>query len=273
MRRTFRPPMVAYLGLSLVALLSVLPVVYILSLSLQSFREASALPPTIVPARPQWQNFVEVTARVPIFDFFRNSLLYSLSTTALLIVTTTPAAYALTKLRIPGASLITALFVGSILVPPAVRTVPLYTMVAGWGWVDTWAGLALPVATTGFGLFFMRQYLLTLPDDVIEAARIDGASEVQILTRVIAPLALPGISTLALFNFIFRWNEYLWPLVVTREKWVTLPVGLAVFKSSEQLVTWNLIAAGAMITLLPVMILFFALRERIMEGIALQAGK
>ncbi len=266
-------PYGAYLGLTLVALLSVLPVLYILSLSLQSLREASAIPATLVPSTPHWANFQDILQRIPLPKFFWNSLLYSLSTTALLILTATPAAYAITKLRIPGSALLTAFFVGSILVPPDIRVIPLYSMVASWGWVDTWAGLSLPIMTTGFGLFFMRQYMLTLPDEVIEAARIDGCSEWQILLRIIAPLAVPGMFTLALFNFIFRWNDYLWPLVVTRENWRTLPVGLAVFKSSEQLITWNLIAAGAVITLLPLLILFFALRERILAGIALQAGK
>lgn len=268
-----RRPLGAYLGLTLVALFSVLPVLYILSLSLQTLGEASAIPPTLVPGAPQWANYVSILDRLPLLRFFLNSTLYAVSTTLLLILTATPAAYAITKLNIPGSALLTAFFVGSILVPPDIRVIPLYTMVANWGWVDTWAGLSLPVMTTGFGLFFMRQYLLTLPDEVIEAARMDGCTEWGVLLRIIFPLAVPGMFTLALFNFIFRWNDYLWPLVVTREAWRTLPVGLAVFKSSEQLITWNLIAAGAMITLLPLLILFLALRERILKGIALQAGK
>ena len=268
-----RPPIVAYIGLTIIALLSVLPVIYIISLASQTFAEASALPPTLIPSGIHWQNFQEVTERIPLLKYFLNSSVYAISTTVLLIVTGLPAAYAITKLNIPGSKAITGLFVASILVPPAVRTIPLYTMIANWGLVDTWAGLSLPVMTTGFGLFFLRQYMLTLPDDVLEAARIDGCSELQILIRIIAPLSVPGIFTLSLFSFIFRWNDYLWPLVVTRDAWITLPVGLAVFKTSEQLVTWNLIAAGAVITLLPVLILFFALRKSILEGIALQAGK
>ncbi|MCA1788469.1 MAG: carbohydrate ABC transporter permease [Thioalkalivibrio sp.] len=255
------------------ALLIVLPLVYAFLLAFQTAREASSIPPTLIPGQVNLDNFQSVFDRLPIMKFLRNSVVYSVTTTIMVLVTSTLAAYATTKIRIPGRNVIVGLFVGSILVPPAVRTIPLYTMVAQWGWVDTWAGLALPLMVTGFGLFFMRQFLLTIPDEVIEAARIDGASELQIVARVVTPLALPGLAVLALYNFMFRWNDYLWPLVMTRDKWTTLPVGIAVFKSSEQLVTWNLIAAAAVVTLLPVLALFFALRSRIMDGIALQAGK
>jgi multiple sugar transport system permease protein len=162
---------------------------------------------------------------------------------------------------------------GGILIPPAVRTIPLYTMVARMGLVDTWGGLSLPLMATGFALFFMHQYMLTIPDTIVEAARIDGCSEPDILLRIVVPLAMPAIITLMLYNFLFRWNGYLWPLVVTRENWTTLPVGVSVFKSSEQLISWNLIAAAAVITLIPVLLLFVTLGGRIIKGLALQASK
>lgn len=263
----------AHAGLALLSLVVLFPLVYVVLLSFQTIQEASSIPPTLIPAAFDFENYARVFERLDVIGLFTNSTIYTVSTTAMVLVTSTLAAYATTKIRMPGRRLVLALFVGSILVPPAVRTIPLYTMIAGWGWVDTWAGLALPLTATGFGLFFMNQFMLTIPDEVVEAARIDGAGELTIVARVIVPLALPGIAVLGLYNFMFRWNDYLWPLVVTRQEWQTLPVGVTLFKSSQQLITWNLIAAAAVVTLLPVMALFFALRERIMDGIAIQAGK
>jgi ABC-type glycerol-3-phosphate transport system permease component len=262
-----------YVGLLVFFLIAVFPVLYVILLALQTKHEASAIPPTIIPKSPQWINFLHVAERIPIAKYFSNSLIFSITTTLMVIVTSVMAAYATTKLRIPGRRFIVALFMGGILIPPAVRTIPLYTMIARIGWVDTWAGLSLPLMSTGFALFFMHQYLLTIPDTIVEAARIDGCSEPQILLRIITPLSIPGIITLALYNFLFRWNGYLWPLVATRKKWTTLPVGIAVFKTSEQLITWNLIAAAAVITLIPVLLLFLALGGRIIKGLALQATK
>ncbi len=263
----------AHVGLGLLSLVVVFPLVYVVLLSFQTIQEASSIPPTLIPADVDFENYARVFERLDVVGLFTNSAIYTVSTTLMVLVTSTLAAYATTKIRMPGRRLVLALFVGSILVPPAVRTIPLYTMIAGWGWVDTWAGLALPLTATGFGLFFMNQFMLTIPDEVVEAARIDGAGELTIVGRVVVPLALPGIAVLGLYNFMFRWNDYLWPLVVTRQEWQTLPVGVTLFKSSQQLITWNLIAAAAVVTLLPVMALFFALRERIMDGIAIQAGK
>jgi multiple sugar transport system permease protein len=271
--RKKRQQILAYAGLTIFAIIAVFPVVYVVLLSLQTTKEAASIPPTIIPAVPQWENFPRVAERIPIFSYFFNSLGYAVTTTLMVLVTSVTAAYATTKLRIPGRKIIVALFMGGILIPPAVRTIPLYTMVARMGLVDTWGGLSLPLMATGFALFFMHQYMLTIPDTIVEAARIDGCSEPDILLRIVVPLAMPAIITLMLYNFLFRWNGYLWPLVVTRENWTTLPVGVSVFKSSEQLISWNLIAAAAVITLIPVLLLFVTLGGRIIKGLALQASK
>ena len=268
-----RPGFGTYLGLGILALFAIFPVLYVLLLSLQTAREASSLPPTLLPASPQISNFGAIAERIPLVKLFFNSLVYSSSTTLLLVIISTMAAYALVKLKIPGHQLLTSLFVASILFPPEVRAIPLYTMIASWNWVDTWAGLVLPLVATGFGLFFMRQFMLTIPDSVLEAARMDGAGEIQVFLRMVMPMSVPGMATLTLFNFVFRWNDYMWPLVVTRSQWTTLPLGVLVFKTSENLVPWNLVAAAAVITLTPVLVLFVALRRQIMDGVALQAGK
>jgi len=270
---TFSRKITAIVGLTLLSVVAVFPVAYALLLAFQNNDEATSIPPTIFPSTLRWQNFLVVSERIDVPDLFMNSLVYSATTTVMVIITALLAGYAVAKLRIPGKRLILASFVGAILIPPAVRAIPLYTMIARLDWVDTWAGLSMPLMATGFGLFFFHQYMLTIPDSFLESARIDGCREPQIMWRIVAPLARPGIFTLMLYNFLFRWNGYLWPLVVTRDKWTTLPVGISVFKTSEQLVTWNLIAAAAVITLIPVLLLFAFVGRRIIYGLALQASK
>ena len=264
---------VAYVWLVIFSLIAVFPVVYIFLLALQSNAEAASIPPTIFPEVPRFDNFAAVAERIPLGRYFVNSLIFSLSTTVGVLLTSLFAAYATTMLRMPGRRAIVAFFVGGILIPPAIRAIPLYTLIARLDLVDTWAGLSLPMMATGFGLFFMHQFLKTVPASVVEAARIDGCSETRIVVQIIGPLVMPGLVTLFIYNFLFRWNGYLWPLVVTRRDWTTLPVGISVFKTSEQLVTWNLIAAAAVVTLIPVILVFAALGGRIVKGIAMQASK
>ena len=273
MINTNRKKFVAYLGLTTLSVLAILPVIYVFLLSLQTNAEAAAIPPTIIPSSPQFNNFRSIAERIPLGQYFSNSLIFSLSTTAAVLITSLFAAYSTTKLRMRGRNIIVSIFVGGVLIPPAIRAIPLYTVIARLGLVDTWAGLSLPMMATGFGLFFMHQFMKTLPDSVVEAARIDGCSEMRVVLQIIGPLALPGLLTLFIYNFLFRWNDYLWPLVVTRRTWVTLPVGVSIFKTSEQLVTWNIIAAAAVVTLIPVLLLFFSIGGRIVKGIAIQASK
>lgn len=263
----------AYVYLSIFSLIALFPVIYVFLLSLQTNAEAAAIPPTIVPASPQFRNFGEVATRIPLGKYFYNSLMFAGTTTIAVLLTSLFAAYATTKLQMPGRRFIVSFFVGAILIPPAIRAIPLYTLIARLGLVDTWAGLSMPMMATGFGLFFMHQYMKSVPASVVEAARIDGCSETRIVIQIIAPLAMPALITLLVYNFLFRWNGYLWPLVVTRREWTTLPVGISVFKTSEQLITWNLVAAAAVVTLVPVIVLFVAVGGRIVKGIAMQASK
>lgn len=263
----------AYFWLTLISIIALFPVIYVFLLSLQTNQEAASIPPTIFPASPQVENFSTVAGQIPLDKYFYNSLVFSLTTTIAVLFTSLFASYATTKLKMPGRELIISIFVGGILIPPAIRAIPLYTLIARMGLVDTWAGLSLPMMATGFGLFFMHQYMKSVPASVVEAARIDGCSEPRIVLQIIAPLAMPALVTLFIYNFLFRWNGYLWPLVVTRREWTTLPVGISVFKTSEQLITWNLVAAAAVVTLIPVIALFVAVGGRIVKGIAMQASK
>ena len=263
----------SYSVLTLFSIMMGFPFFYLVSLSLQSNSEAMSMPPTIVPAIPRFVNYMEALGRAPLLLYLRNSLIFAGLATLGVLITASLASYALTKLRFPGRYFWTLAFIFVILLPPAVRIVPLYTFIAKLGWKNTWQGLILPLTMTGFTVFFMRQYLVQIPSEPIEAARIDGASELRIFLQIVMPLCRPAIGTIALLNFIFRWNGFLWPLVVTHGENIPLTVGLASFQTSEEFAPWNIVAAAAMFLTVPSFLLFLLMQKYIIKGIAIGAAK
>lgn len=264
---------VAYAVLILFSVMMGFPLFYLVSLSFQSNQESVSIPPTIIPAALKFANYLTALDRAPLGLYLKNSIIYAGLTTLGVLVTASLAGYALTKLRFPGRNFLTVVFMFTILFPPAVRAVPLYLFVAKLGWTNTWQGLILPLTMTGFTIFFMRQYLVQMPDEPIEAARIDGASEMRIFTQIVIPLSRPALGTIALLNFIFRWNGFLWPLIITRGDRVPLTVGLATFQTSEEMITWNVVGAASMFLVMPSLIFFLLLQKYIIKGIALGGEK
>ena len=206
----------------------------------------------------------------PILTQFLNTIIYASATTILAILTATLASYALAKLDLPGSRVITLFFISTMLLPPEMRVVPMFTMMASFGWVDTWQGMILPLAATGFAIFFIYQYMITLPTELLDAARIDGASESIILWKIVLPLSKTALGTMALYNFLFRWRGFIWPLVMTKGSVTTLSVGLSAFKTGEHLMPWNLIGAATMFLFLPSLFLFLGLRRYIMQAVAIE---
>jgi len=250
------------------------PFFYLVSLSLQSDVEAMSIPPKIIPSTVRFSNYIEALNKSPLLLYLRNSFVYAGVSTLLVVITSSFAGYALTKISFPGRTIWTLVFMSIILLPPDIRVVPLYTLVAQLGWSNTWQGLILPLSMTGFGVFFMRQYLLQLPNEIIEAARIDGASEIGIFFKIVVPLSKPVLGTLILLNFIFRWNEFLWPLVMAQDaNHMTLTVGLSGLQSAERFVSWNIVAASAMFLTLPSLLLFLFMQRYIIKGVAIGVGK
>lgn len=262
----------SYLVLGMFTIAMGFALFYLVSLSLQSDVEASSIPPTLVSGALRFQNYLEALNRAPLLFYLRNSFIYTVTTTLAVLFTAPLAGYALTKLKFPGRNLCTTLLLLMIFLPPTVRIVPLYTLVTKLGWAGTWQGLIFPLTMTGFSVFFMRQYLVQIPNTPIEAARIDGASELRIFLQIVLPLCKPALGTIALLNFVFRWNDFLWPLVVTHEEQMPLSVGVALFQTSEEMASWNVVAAAAMFLFLPSFILFLFLHKYIVRGIALGYG-
>jgi alpha-1,4-digalacturonate transport system permease protein len=214
------------------------------------------------------ENYSEPLKQFHFVDYFRNSLVVTLAATLITLVINSMAAYALAIYEFRGRAAVMAIVLGTLMIPITVLLVPVYLTVSKLGMVNTLWGVILPGAATPTGVFLLRQYMLTLPRDLIEAARMDRASEWRIYSRIVMPLSLPALAVLAIFSVMWRWNEFLWPLVVLNKSEVyTLPVGLSAFQGELQ-VRWNYLLAMTVVTLLPVTIVFAFLQRFIATGIA-----
>ncbi len=205
------------------------------------------------------------------FDFGRylwNSVMVTVTATLLTLLFNSMAAFALSKYHFRGREVIFIIMIGTLMVPLSVVLVPVFLVITNVGWNNNLLGIIVPAAATPTGVFLLRQYMLTIPDELIDAARIDGASEWRIYAQVIVPLAKPALAVLAIFSVMWRWNDFLWPLIVlSRSEYFTLQIGLMSFQG-ELNVQWNLILAMTVLTLLPITLIFAILQRYITTGIA-----
>lgn len=205
------------------------------------------------------------------FNFGRylwNSVLVTVTATLLTLLVNSMAAFALAKYKFRGRQTIFLVMISTLMVPLSVVLVPIFLVITKVGWNNNLLGIIVPVAATPTGVFLLRQYMLTIPDELMDAARIDGASEWRIYSQIILPLAKPALAVLAIFSVMWRWNDFLWPLIVmSRSEFFTLQVGLASFQG-ELNVQWNLILAMTVLTLLPISVIFAVLQRYITTGIA-----
>jgi len=260
----------ALLGL---ALLSVAPLAWMLSMSLMSAGEASTYPPPLVPAHPTLAHFRQLLSAGGIGRAFANSLGLALAATIVSTLFNTLAGYAFAKLRFAGRDRLFALLIAALVIPGQVAVLPLFLMLKGMGLVNTYAGVLVPAMAGIFGIFLVRQYVRGIPDELIEAARLDGAGEWRVFAFVVLPLLRPLLVTLALFAFLGSWNDFMWPLVVlTDGDLQTLPVALASL-SREHVQDSELMMAGAVITVLPVLLLFLALQRHYLQGLMMGGVK
>lgn len=263
-----------YLVLSVGLVLMVLPFVWMLFSSFKSTPEIRQNPTTLLPIDWTLDNFTQLFGRLDFATYFTNSAVVAVCVTAGNIVFSSMVGYALAKLEFRGKKLLFVLVLGTLMVPGVVTFVPLFVLTANLGLVNTYPGLILPFLITPLGVFLMRQFMLSLPDELIEAARIDGAGEWRIFLRVIMPLCGPAIATLTILTFLGSWNNFLWPLVVaTSEQMYTLPVALALYSVSQNAAQYGLMMAGAVVVVVPVLIVFVALQRFFVQGISLTGIK
>jgi multiple sugar transport system permease protein len=258
------------LGLVLVAG----PFLWMLAASFKSAPELHRFPPTFLPAAPTLDNYRTLLATLDFPLYFLNSVVVALCVVAGNLLFCSMLGYALTKLQFAGRDKIFLLVMGTLMVPSSVTLVPLFVLMSALGLVNTYAGLILPYLVGPFGVFLMRQFISGIPDDLLEAARVDGAGEFRIFRSVVMPLCRAPLATLGIFTFLTSWNNFLWPLVVsTTERMYTLPVAVATFSLGQRSSDYGTLMAGSVLLVTPVLVVFLLLQRYFTRGIAMTGIK
>jgi multiple sugar transport system permease protein len=245
------------------SLVMLVPFFWMLSTSLKQPGEIFLYPPRWIPQPLQWSNYAQTLTVMPFGRYFFNSTFQALAVTVLQLLTASLAAFAFARLRFPGRDLLFLLYLATLMIPFPVTMIPDFIIMRFLHWIDTYKALILPPAFSAFSTFLLRQYFLSLPVELDDAARVDGASSLRIWWQIIMPLSGPALATLAIFTFMGQWNNFVWPLVVTNsDQMRTLPVALAAFQ-------WNLLMAGSVISILPILLLYIVGQKWFVQGIAL----
>ena len=271
---SIRTPPWIYAVLLVGLFLVVIPFVWMLVSSFKPEAEVRAVPPTWWPETLTLDNYDRLFTQLDFPTYFMNSVIVALSVTVGNVVFCSMLGYALAKLSFPGKKLLFLIVLGTLMVPGVVTFIPLFVLTTKMGLSNTLIGMILPFLAAPFGVFLMRQYISALPDELIQAARIDGAGELRIFASVIMPLCGPALATLGILTFLGSWNNFLWPLVVaqTEDKY-TLPVALALYAVGQNATQYGLLLAGSVVVVIPVLVLFLFLQRHIMQGIAMTGIK
>jgi multiple sugar transport system permease protein len=255
------------------AVIALFPLLWMLSVSFMQPGEASSLPPPLLPSHATLNNYRELFVHAGMATYLLNSLLVSGAITLLSLSFNLMAGYAFAKLRFAGRERLFQALIGALVIPAQVAMLPLFLLLKYIGLVDSYAGVIVPGMATVFGIFLVRQYARGIPDELMEAARIDGAGEWRIFLQIVMPLLKPIMVTLAIFSFLAAWNDFMWPLIVlTGQEHYTLPIGLASL-AREHSQDSELMMAGSVVTVLPVLVLFLAMQRYYLEGLLLGSVK
>lgn len=249
------------------------PFLWMLSSSLQSRAQLYEIPPVIVPDPPRWQNYVEMFVSINFARYFFNSCLVSVVVTVVGVVISAMGGFAFAKYEFRGKNLLFLYFIGTMMIPTQVTLIPLFLIFRWLGLLDTYLALILPGLTSAFGIFMMRQFIATLPNDLLDSARIDGATEGSLFFRIVLPTIKPALGALGIFIFIGIWNDFMWPLVaISRDELKTIQLGLASFVQVHS-ASWHLVMAGATCALIPVIAVFLLFQKQFIAGVALTGLK
>jgi multiple sugar transport system permease protein len=250
-------------------LVMLLPFIWMVVASLMTAREIQARPLVWFPAVPQWHNYTALSQAVPLGRMYLNSLFVTTVTTLGILFTSSLTGYGFAKFEFPGRDILFLLVLATMMIPFFVVLIPVFYIVRQLGWFDSYLGLIVPNIVTAFGIFLMRQSMLSLPDELLDAARIDGAAEFHIYWRIVLPLAGPSLGALAILAFVYQWNSFLWPLVIIRSpRLATIPIGLnslRVYASNAEVI--NLQLAGATLGIVPVILVFVLLQRYFVQGL------
>ncbi len=264
-----------YGALIFLSLWMLLPFYWMISASLMTSKEIIQMPPPLVPEAPQWQNYVRVTEVVDLARAYLNSILVTALTVLGILFTSSLAGFAFAKYQFPGRNLLFAMILATMMIPFFVILIPVFYVVKVFGWTNNYAGLIMPGLVSAYGIFMMRQFILTLPDELLDAARIDGANEFRIYWQIILPLTGPALATLGVFNMISVWNSFLWPLLIAQSPDLyTVPLALNSLRTfGMEAQVLNLQMAGTVASVIPTLVIFVFLQRYFTQGIALTGLK
>lgn len=264
---------IVYVLLGIGSIVTLIPLLWMVSASLMPPGEASSYPPPILPSEVTFEHYLDLFQRLNLGRYFLNSTLIAGLITIISLLINSMAGYAFAKFRFPGRKPLFRFLLGGLVIPVQIAMLPLFLMLKQVGLINTYWGVIVPSMATIFGIFLIRQYALSIPDDLLDAARMDGAGEWRIYWTIVLPLCKPILITLAIFTFMAAWNDFMWPLIVLNDNdMYTLPVALANMVG-EYVQDTELMMAGAVVTVLPVMIVFVALQRYYLEGIMLGSVK
>ncbi|KXK31988.1 MAG: L-arabinose transport system permease protein AraQ [Candidatus Hinthialibacteria bacterium OLB16] len=262
-----------YLMLILIGSSMALPFIWMISTSVKSEHEVFQPGFHLIPGVVKWDNYHEVTHQIPFADYYWNSVVVSSSITFGQVLTSAMAAFAFARLRFPGRDRLFLFYLATLMVPGAVLMIPNFILLSHLRLIDTYAGLILPSMFSAYGTFLLRQFFLTIPRELEDAARIDGCGYWGIFHHIAIPLSLPGIATLAIFAFLGSWQSFFWPLIITySEELKTLPVGLSAFNRLYG-TRYTLLMAGSTMMLVPIVVVFLFGQRYFISGIRLGALK
>ena len=255
------------------ALLSLFPILWMISASFMPTGMANTFPPRLLPDHPTMQHYRDVFTRLSMGRYLLNSGIIAIVVTSLSLIVNSMAGYAFAKLRFRGRDQTFRVLAAGLAIPVQVAMLPLFLLVKSLGLVNNYGGVIIPGLASIFGIFLVRQYALAIPDDLLDAARIDGASEARIYRSIVLPTITPILATLAIWTFLTTWNDFMWPLIVlSDEQRYTLPVALASLVG-EHVQDTELMMAGSVLTVLPVVIVFLVLQRNFIEAMTMQSIK
>ncbi len=267
--------LLTHLTLIVLVLVIAFPVIYALITSTLSFKQAYVYPPRLIPGTQFWHNIVEAWNRASLGRLFFNSSLISIVVALVKIALSLMAAFAYTHFRFRGRSLLFPLTMITQMLPLPVRILPTYQLMADFHWINSYWALTVPFFASTTGILLFRQFFLTVPRDLPDAARVDGATPMRYFFQILVPLSKPNIAALFVIEFIFMWSQYMWPLISTTTKNMrVVQIGIKMLRASEQQAPqWNVIMAGAIIAMLPPLVVLILFRKSFAEGIAMQSEK
>jgi multiple sugar transport system permease protein len=272
-RRLLFPSLALHAVLVLGALVTLTPLLWMVSASFMSPGESNSFPPRLLPQVPTLQNYVDLFTRLNLARYLLNSTLVAVLATLISLVINSMAGYAFAKLRFAGRERVFHVLLAALVIPGQVGMLPLFLLLRAMGLVNTMAGVVVPFMAGIFGIFMIRQYAMSIPDDLLDAARVDGAGEYRIFWNIVIPVIQPILVTLAVFTFLSAWNDFMWPLIVlSDDAKYTLPVALASL-SGEHVQDTGLMMAGSVLTVLPVVVLFVVLQRAYIRGVMMGSVK